>query len=406
MLRKLLISIRNKLPDAKNELPMWKNFLRSMGLLALAMLIALYSTSAARSGDMTAAVIAALMALGIAAWVGIRFVPRLARGVDWGWLPFLTQYKITRDGGIFVGALLVVTSAAINTSNNLLYMVLSALLAVVLLSGLLSAMNFKFLEMDVILPSRVFAKETVPLSVRIRNPRKFFPAFSLRTEPPGQSLYFSVVQPSGTAVHYGETRFPKRGRYTIDKLKTASRFPFGFFSKSRSYAVESECICYPEILPPDSLDISVADILGSHQRLERGLGSDLYTIRDYVPSDSARHVHWKASAKTATLKTREFAAEESRRVLLAFDRFGNARDAERFEHLVTQAASLAFHLIKSGAEVLLVSDEWELASGASGSMLDEMLQYFALVEMSPSANAPDFDPQGGALLFSLRGGSR
>jgi len=400
MLQKLLA----KLPIVPGEEPMWKSFLKSMGMLALAMFAALYSANAASSGGMGAAVVAALIALAIAAWVGIRFVPQLARGVDWGWLPSLTQYKVTRDGGIFVGALLVVTSAAINTSNNLLYMVLSALLAVVLLSGLLSTMNFKFLEMELLLPSRAFAGETVPLSVRIRNRRRFFPAFSLLTEPPGGGLYFAVIQPHGTAVHSGETRFARRGRYSIEKLKTASRFPFGFFSRTRSYAVDTECICYPEILPQDQLNVSVADILGSHHRLEHGLGNDLYTIRDYVPSDSARHVHWKASAKTGSLKTREFATEDSRHVILAFDRFGNARDDARFEKLVAQAASMAFHLIKSGAEVMLVSDEWESPEGSGEANLDDILRYLALVEMSPTATAPDFDPQAGALMFSLRYG--
>jgi uncharacterized protein (DUF58 family) len=400
MLQKLLA----KLPIVPGEEPMWKSFLKSMGMLALAMLTALYSTSAASSGGMGAAVVAALISLAIAAWVGIRFVPQLARGVDWAWLPILTQYKITRDGGIFVGALLVVTSAAINTSNNLLYMVLSALLAVVLLSGLLSSVNFQFLEMELLLPSRAFAGETVPLSVRIRNRRRFFPAFSLQTEPPGGGLYFAVIQPNGMAVHSGESRFARRGRYAIEKLKTASRFPFGFFSRTRSYPVDSECICYPEILSQDRLNVSVADILGSNERPEHGLGNDLYTIRDYVPSDSARHVHWKASAKTGTLKTREFATEDSRRIILAFDRFGNARDEARFETLVTQTASMAFHLIKSGADVMLVSDEWESATGNSESALDDILRYLALVEMSATANAPDFDPQAGALMFSLRHG--
>ncbi len=398
MLRKLLA----KLPADRGHESMWKSFLQSMGLLALAMLAALYSTSAAGMGDMSAAVTAALISLAIAAWVGIRFVPRLARGVDWAWLPLFTQYKITRDGGIFAGVLLVVTSAAINTSNNLLYMVLSALLAVVLLSALLSAMNSKFLEMELLLPSRTFAGETIPLSVRIRNHRRFFPAFSLQTEPPGGGLYFTVVQPQGTAILSGKARFARRGRYSIERLKTISRFPFGFFSKAWSYPVDAACICYPEILSQDLLKVSVADILGSHQRSERGLGSDLHTIRDYVPSDSARHVHWKASAKTGALKTREFATEDSRRVILAFDRFGQPRDDDRFEALVTQAASMAFHLIRSGAQVMLVSDDWESPEGSSESTLDHILHYLALVEMSASAKAPEFDVRGGALMFSLR----
>src|SRR5947199_1308758 len=96
---------------------------------------------------------------------------------------------------------------------------------------------------------------------------------------------------------------------------------------------------------------SMPDVQGSNQRFERGLGHDLYMIRDYVPSDSARHVHWKASAKTSTLKTREYAADESRRITLAFDRFGHPSDVEKFERLVSYAASLAYHLINNGVEV-------------------------------------------------------
>ena len=105
------------------------------------------------------------------------------------------------------------------------------------------------------------------------------------------------------------------------------------------------------------MDIAAMDLQGSNERFERGLGHDLYMIRDYVPSDSARHVHWKASAKTSILKTREYAAEEARKITLAFDRFGHAHDADTFEQLVSIAASLAFHLTNNSLEVTFMSDE-------------------------------------------------
>lgn len=398
MLQKLLALLRQD-GDPK---PMWKSFLQSMGLLGVAMVVALYSANTAHSGGTLATVTSAVAALAIATWVGVRFVPQLARGVDWAWIPGLSHYRITRDGGIFLGALFVVLAAAINTSNNLLYMVLSALLAVVVLSGLLSAKNFKSLEMELILPERAYVGETLPLAVRIHNRRLVFPAFSLQTAPPGSNIYFPVIQPQATALHEGSTRFSRRGRYTFEKLRTASRFPFGFFLKARHYPVAAECICYPKILPLDELDVAITDILGTHQRLERGLGSDLHTIRDYLPSDSARHVHWKATAKTSTLKTREFATEDRPRVVLAFDRYGQPYDAERFEDLVSRAASLAFHLINAGTEVQLISDDWQSPEEASEATLDAILSYLALVEMSAMADPPHFDPQAGCLRLSLR----
>ena len=398
MLRKLYSRLRAE----ESRQPMWKNFLKAIGLLVAALAVALYSSSAALEGDVTSTIVAAFASLGIAAWVGIRFVPRLADGVDWTWMPVLTQFRLTRDGGIFLGGLLVVLSAAVNTSNNLLYMVLSALLAVMLLSGLLAARNFKYLQMEPLLPARAFAGETIPLSVRIRNHRRIFPSFSLQIEPPGKPLYFSVIRPRGTVQHLSETTFSRRGRYTFERLRVTSRFPFGFFVKTRQYLIDAECICYPEILPQDRLEFSVTDILGTHERMERGLGSDLHTIRDYIPSDSARHVHWKATAKTATLKTREFAAEDSHRILLAFDRYGNPSDAERFESLVSRAASLAFHLIGNGAAVTFISDDWESPAETGEATLDAILDYLALVEMSPAAPLPDFDRDRGAVSLSLR----
>ena len=398
MFRKLHALLR----DDGGHRPLWKNFLQSMGLLAVAMMIALYSTNTARSGDTLSTVAAALAALVIAAWVGIRFVPQLARGVDWAWIPGLAHYRVTRDGGIFLGAFLVVLAAAINTRNNLLYMVLSALLAVIVLSGLLSSKNFKSLKMELILPERAFAGETLPLAVRIQNHRLAFPAFSLQTAPPGGEVFFPLIQPQATILHQGKTQFPRRGRYRFEKLRAASRFPFGFFLKARNYPIAAECLCYPKIVPLEQFDVSIADILGTHQRAERGLGTDLHTIRNYQPSDSARHVHWKATAKTATLKTREFAAEDRPCIVLAFDRYGLPRDADRFEELVSRAASLAFHLTRAGTEVQLISDDWASPEEASEAALDAILSYLALVEMSPLADPPVFGPEAGGLQLSLR----
>jgi len=151
---------------------MWKNFGVSIGLLTIAMMAALYSSSAGREGRVGGAAVSALIALGIAIWVGIRFVPRLASHVDWEWLPFFSHYHVTREGWIYFGAISIVVFAAINTANNLLYMVLSALMAVLVLSGFLSALNFRFLRVVARVPSHCYAGDPFPLSLQVHNVKR------------------------------------------------------------------------------------------------------------------------------------------------------------------------------------------------------------------------------------------
>src|SRR4029434_8026376 len=95
-------------PLAKDKhLPMWKTFLQSMGFLTVALVFALYSSTAARTGDIPTTLVTATLCVSVystpaapagdiptpldtatmsvvlAMWVGIRFVPRLASDVDW-----------------------------------------------------------------------------------------------------------------------------------------------------------------------------------------------------------------------------------------------------------------------------------------------------------------------------------
>ena len=58
---------------------------------------------------------------------------------------------------------------------------------------------------------------------------------------------------------------------------------------------------------------------GEWESFVRGRGSDLYRIREYLPEDSARHVDWKATAKSGSLKVREFAREDERKLCIVFD---------------------------------------------------------------------------------------
>src|SRR5262249_11741119 len=149
----------------------------------------------------------------------------------------------------------IVVFAAVNTANNLLYMVLSGLLAVLMLSGFLSALNFRFIKIDIRVPSCCYAGEAFPISVRVQNEKRFFPSLSLQFKPPEDSairfstFYVPVVHAENEWSQTGQAMIKRRGLYNVNGVQASSTYPFGFFSKQRNYRAAGECICYPEIIP-------------------------------------------------------------------------------------------------------------------------------------------------------------
>src|SRR5258708_11576789 len=119
----------------------------------------------------------------MAVFVGLVTVPYLARRVAIERLRQTFHYDVTKAGVVYVLVTLVIGIAALNTGNNLLYIVVAAMLAAILVSGIVSAMILRNLELDVHLPEHVFAGRPVVGRIALRNPRRFLPAFSLRVMP-------------------------------------------------------------------------------------------------------------------------------------------------------------------------------------------------------------------------------
>jgi len=113
-----------------------------------------------------------------------------------------------------------------------------------------------------------------------------------------------------------------------------------------------EVLVYPRVEPTDEVFEILPLVRGEWESFVRGRGSDLYRIREYMPEDSARHVDWKATAKSGSLKVREFAREDERKLCIAFDNpeLGLISESD-YEKAVDLAASLAWHFSMQEAEV-------------------------------------------------------
>src|SRR5258707_13296070 len=128
-----------------------------MAALSIALLLALYSGAAGELGRFGLSVASALVALLVAAWVGVTLVPILAKRTPLRWIGYRMEYKVTREGWIYIGGILVVALAALNTGNNLLFLILASLIAVILMSGVLSSITLSGIEMRLELPEHIFA---------------------------------------------------------------------------------------------------------------------------------------------------------------------------------------------------------------------------------------------------------
>lgn len=158
----------------------WRNFAVAMLVLSVALLVALFSAAVAQQGRVRLAAITTVIALGLAGWVAINIVPKLARRTSLRWIVYQVDYRLTRVGIVYLGVVFVVILACVNTGNNLLWMLLSCAIAGMLISGVLSRAVLRDVELRFDMPEHVFAEQPVVAELELRNEKQAWPSFSLR----------------------------------------------------------------------------------------------------------------------------------------------------------------------------------------------------------------------------------
>jgi uncharacterized protein (DUF58 family) len=408
-------------------------FLLAIVGLTLAFGAALFSTVSRESGSVWGTIILASAALLLATFVGLTTVPYLARRVVASRLREAMDYDVTRAGMIYILISVVIGIAAINTGNNLLYVIVAALLSAILVSGIASALVLRSLALDVHLPEHVFAGRPMLARLLLRNASTWLPSFSVRVVPAKrkskaqahwhwepstfgwprnrapqnqwlrlpdrrlrrvreheekpilrESVYFPFLAPEQELRADLEISFPARGRYSEKNFGLATRFPFAFLMKTRRINLAREVIVYPGVESTEQFREVLPMVTGEFETFVRGRGNDLYLIREYMPDDSARHVDWKATARTGALKVREFSREDERKLRIVFDNPApGVLPPAVYERAVRLAASLGWHFHHEDVEVSFVAPGLEPTEDVFA-----FLRYLALVE--PQEATPVF----------------
>ena len=306
------------------------------------------------------------------------------------------RLKFTREGKFFVGITLGVGFAAINTANNLLYLLLGMLLALIVVSGVMSEISLRDLTVVRRLPQRAQVGRAHLVEIEVFNNKGRIPSYAIEVEdlragqPADKRCFFLKISPKSAQVAAYRRTPTKRGRDAHVGFRIATRFPFGLFEKSRELHSTGELIIYPAVdavrLPPPVGGRSA----GSEGVGGRGTSEEFLGLKPMRHGEDPRDIYWRKST-TGQLVIRERAREARPDVTLPLDVDKPAAAGTEwdvlFERRIRELASRAVAHLKRGDAVAVRTGRGISARADRLAGADPILRYLALVQAEPSAPA-------------------
>jgi uncharacterized protein (DUF58 family) len=308
------------------------------------------------------------------------------------------RLKFTREGKFFVGITLGVGFAAINTANNLLYLLLGMLLALIVVSGIMSELSLRDLTVVRRLPTRAQVGRPHLVEIEVFNHKRRVPSYAIEVEdlragqPADKRCFFLKISPKSAQVAAYRRTPNRRGRDVHVGFRIATRFPFGLFEKSREVPADGDLIIYPAVDPVQLTPAPIGRSRGGDAFVGRGHGEEFLGLRLMRDGEDPRDVHWRKTAAVGRMVTRERARETRPDVSLMLDvlRPDGAGDdwSLAFERRIRDVASRAVAHLKRGDRVTVLTTAKGAARADRAIGADPLLRYLALVESVPAQPAP------------------
>jgi uncharacterized protein (DUF58 family) len=319
------------------------------------------------------------------------------------WFKPPRRLRLTREGRYFLLITFCVGFAAINTGNNLLYLLFGMFLSLIIVSGVMSELSLRKLTVARRLPPRAQVGRAHLVEIEVYNHKQRIPSYAIEVEdlragqPADKRCFFLKISPRSAQVAAYRRTPARRGRDRHIGFRLATRFPFGLFEKSRDVTSDGDLIIYPAVdplqLPPDES----GDRIGGVLTLGRGTGDETAGVRVMRDGDDPRDIFWRKSAQTEQMVVRERVREARREVTLVVDsRHPGPSPSEefsaRFERRIREVASRAVAHLKRGDSVTVRSTAGERAASVPSRGADPLLRFLALLDATPLENAPTTAP--------------
>lgn len=295
--------------------------------------------------------------------------------------------RITRAGLWFTITILLTGIGAFLSANNLIFLILSALLATLVVSGNLNRLTLAGLEVVFEPPEHLFAAAGASGRFVIRNTKSWFPSFALRLASANENglrspIFIPMIAPGEVVEFHADVCFARRGRYRENGFAFSSRFPFGFAERRAGVTLQTDVLVYPALHDHHLLHPLFADLLAEAEARRQGRGVEFHQLRPYRYEDDARHIDWRATARHGEMHLREYAVEQQEDVELWLDLGGWQR--EPFEEAVCALATQSLALQQRGIGLRFRSQDCDLAI-PSQSTIHGLLKYLALIDPEPLA---------------------
>lgn len=276
------------------------------------------------------------------------------------------KFKITKAGYSFIFLCLGIGGAALNTGNNLLYLLFGMMTSFIIVSGILSDSSMRRLELVREVPGEISANARFPVRITVKNKKSLIPSYSLSVldmvDQIGDNTRFIVkVPPLEEKEIFYFSSFPDRGLKRYRGFKVLTKYPFGLIQKTDFIEHAEEVLVYPQIFDIERIMVGSHLFHGEYLSGRKGLGVNPWGLRNYQYGDDARLIHWKSTAKKGDWMVKEFESEKKLKVVLdlvlvhpdalsakAFKR----REAKTLiEKLISMCASVMAYLVKNNYEV-------------------------------------------------------
>ena len=317
---------------------------------------------------------------------------RTAAGIR-RWFKPPRRLRFSRAGWLFTSGTLVLGFAAVGTGNNLLYLVLGAMLGVITLSGWLSEQMIRRLDVRRRPVRGITAGQPGRITYDLKNAKRRLPSLAVEIGEAGREgvAWVAALDPGESAVARAETVFDRRGVYALETVTLATSFPFGLFRKERDLDIPGEAVVWPRH------DRPVREPRLAGERVRRvgesfagaaGARGEYRGLRPYRPGDDPRDVHWRTTARVGHPVVKEYERDRANALWICLDL--RAAPGDEAEAAVEIAASLASAAMRRGDPFALHTAETRVGPGTGAAQLERVLE--ALARARLRADAPRVDP--------------